>query len=310
MLQFTHKLVCATLHTSKFIIHSNTIRAFSTKNTMQRGFKAALIQLKVGKDRSQNLHNASELIKKAKSGGASLISLPECFNSPYGTNFFNEYAEPIPDGPTSDMLSKAAKENEIYLVGGTFPEVEDAKYYNTCTVWGPDGKMLAKYRKMHLFDIDIPGGITFKESDILSPGNELACFSIDGIKIGLGICYDLRFEELAKLYRLLECELLIYPGAFNMTTGPLHWELLQRGRALDNQVYVFAVSPARGEKGYIAWGHSQVTNPWGKVVAQAGHEEEVLFCDVDFSECDKVRQQIPIFEQRRRDIYNTVLVKK
>lgn len=279
-------------------------------STMQRGFRAALIQLKVGKDRTVNLRNAAEQIAKAKSAGARLIALPECFNSPYGTNFFNEYAESIPNGPTSEMLAKAAKEHGVYLVGGTFPEIDGGKFYNTCTVWNPEGELLVKYRKMHLFDIDIPGGITFKESDILTAGNELATFTVDNVKVGLGVCYDIRFEELAKLYRLQGCELLIYPGAFNMTTGPIHWELLQRGRALDNQVFVFAISPARGEKGYIAWGHSQVTDPWGKVVAQAGHEEEILYCDLDFNECDKVRQQIPIGYQRRTDIYNTVLVKK
>lgn len=286
------------------------LRFHAKLSTMQRSLRAALIQLKVGKDRAINLQNAAEQIAKAKSGGARLIALPECFNSPYGTNFFNEYAEAIPHGPTSEMLSTAAKEHGVYLVGGTFPEVEDSKYFNTCTVWNPDGEMIAKYRKMHLFDIDIPGGITVKESDILSAGNELATFTVDNVKVGLGVCYDVRFEELAKLYRLQGCELLIYPGAFNMTTGPIHWELLQRGRALDNQVFVFAISPARGEKGYIAWGHSQVTNPWGKVVAQAGHEEEILYCDLDFTECDKVRQQIPIGHQRRTDIYDTVLVKK
>lgn len=278
--------------------------------TMQRSLRAALVQLKVGKDRAANLRNASENIARAASGGARLVALPECFNSPYGTSFFDEYAETIPGGPTSDLLAKAAKENGIYLVGGTFPERDGDKLYNTCTVWSPEGVMLAKYRKMHLFDIDIPGGITFKESDILSPGNDLATFEIDSVKVGLGICYDIRFEELAKLYRLQGCELLIYPGAFNMTTGPIHWELLQRGRAVDNQLYVFAVSPARGDKGYIAWGHSQVTDPWGKVVARAEYEQEILYCDLDFAECDKVRSQIPIGWQRRTDIYDTVMVKK
>ncbi|XP_019868765.1 omega-amidase NIT2 [Aethina tumida] len=271
-----------------------------------RQFKVALLQSLVCKDRNSNLENASKLIKKAKDGGAKLVALPECFNSPYGTKFFNEYAENVPKGPTSDMLSKAAKENSIYLVGGTFPEVEDNKFYNTCTVWNPEGKLIAKYRKMHLFDIDIPGGITFKESDVLAAGNEAVTFDVDGVKVGLGICYDLRFEELAKVYRMQGCEILIYPGAFNMTTGPMHWEILQRGRALDNQLYVFAISPARGTQGYIAWGHSQVTDPWGKVVKQAGAEEEIVFADIDLDECDKIRQQIPIFQQRRSDIYDTV----
>ncbi|KAF2896614.1 hypothetical protein ILUMI_09557 [Ignelater luminosus] len=284
---------------------------FSTQATMMnKGFRAALLQLNVGKDRTSNLENAVDHIKKAKEGGAKLVALSECFNSPYGVKFFNEYAENIPDGPSCKMLSKAAKDNSIYLVGGTIPEREDSKLFNTCTVWNPDGEMIAKYRKMHLFDIDIPGGITFKESDALSAGNELVTFCIDDIKIGLGICYDLRFEELAKLYRLQGCELLIYPGAFNMTTGPLHWELVQRSRALDNQLFVFAISPARGEQGYIAWGHSQITNPWGKVIAQAGHAEETIFCDIDLAQCNEVRQQIPIYPQRRTDIYNTVLAKK
>ncbi|XP_044264279.1 omega-amidase NIT2 [Tribolium madens] len=279
----------------------------SAPNVMlQNGFRAALVQCLVGKDRLKNLENASNLIHKAKSNGAQLVALPECFNSPYGTKFFDEYAESIPDGPTSKMLSEAAKKHSIYIIGGTFPEREDNKLYNTCTVWNPNGDMIAKFRKMHLFDIDIPGGITFKESDILCSGRDLVTFEMYGVTVGLGICYDLRFEELAKLYRIKGCKLLVYPGAFNMTTGPLHWELLQRSRALDNQLYVFAISPARGEHGYIAWGHSQVTDPWGKVVAQAKHGEEIIYSDLDFTECDKVRAQIPIFTQRRTDIYDTI----
>jgi len=269
----------------------------------------ALIQLQVGKEREKNLENASCFVQKAKEGGASLVSLPECFNSPYGTSFFDQYAESVPGGPSCDMLSKAAKDNQVYLIGGTIPERDNGKLYNTCTAWNPEGKLIAKFRKMHLFDIDIPGGITFIESSVLSSGNELSTFDMNGIKIGLGICYDLRFSEMAKLYRKLECKMVVYPGAFNMTTGPIHWEILQRGRALDNQVFVAAISPARGEKGYIAWGHSQVTNPWGKVIAQAGAEETILFCDVDMKELDDVRQQIPIWKQRRTDVYDTVYKK-
>nr|AEE63054.1 unknown [Dendroctonus ponderosae] len=276
--------------------------------SVMRTIRTALIQSRVGANRSENLENARKLISQAKTLGAQLISLPECFNSPYGTKFFNEYAESIPNGPTSEMLSKAAKDNNVYLVGGTFPEIENSKYYNTCTVWNPEGKLIAKYRKMHLFDIDIPGGITFKESDVLAAGNSLATFDLEGTKIGRGICYDLRFEELAKLYRLQGVEILIYPAAFNLTTGPLHFELLQRGRAIDNQVFVLAISPARGTQGYIAWGHSQITNPWGKVIGQAKEGEEIVNVDLDLTECDKVRQQIPIFSQRRNDIYDTIKV--
>ncbi|KAL1513081.1 hypothetical protein ABEB36_002552 [Hypothenemus hampei] len=276
--------------------------------SIMRVLRTALIQSRVGKNRLENLQNAENLIAQAKNAGANLVALPECFNSPYGTKFFSEYAESIPNGPTSKMLSKAAKDNNIFLVGGTFPEIENDKFYNTCTVWNPAGELVAKYRKMHLFDIDIPGGITFKESDVLSAGNELASFDVNGIKVGLGICYDLRFEELAKLYRLQGVEILIYPAAFTLTTGPMHFELLQRSRATDNQVFVMAISPSRGEQGFMAWGHSQITDPWGKVIGQAKEGEEIVYGDLDLSECDKVRQQIPIFGQRRKDIYDTIRI--
>ncbi|XP_030762381.1 omega-amidase NIT2 [Sitophilus oryzae] len=268
--------------------------------------RVALIQSRVGTNRKENLENAEKLIKQAKNSGAKLVSLPECFNSPYGTKFFNQYAESIINGPTSQMLSRAAKENEIFLVGGTYPEIDNNKYYNTCTVWNPKGELIATYRKMHLFDIDIPNGITFKESDVLAAGNNLSSFEVNGIKVGLGICYDLRFEELAKLYRLDDVKIMVYPGAFNMTTGPIHFELLQRARALDNQVYVLGVSPARAEQGYIAWGHSQITDPWGKVIAQAKEGEEIIYSDINVQECENVRQQIPIFSQRRTDVYDTI----
>lgn len=178
---------------------------------MMRAFRAALVQLQVCEDRLKNLSNAAKRITEAKENGAKLVALPECFNSPYGTKFFSEYAESL-TGPTCNMLSQTAKDNSIYLIGGTFPEKEGDQYFNTCTVWNPQGKLIAKYRKMHLFDIDIPGKITFKESEILQPGNELVTFNMDGIKVGLGICYDMRFEELAKLYRLQGCDLMVYPG--------------------------------------------------------------------------------------------------
>ncbi|CAG9813288.1 unnamed protein product [Phaedon cochleariae] len=273
---------------------------------MMKIIRTSLVQMQVGADRLKNLENAAKLIADAKKLGAQLVALPECFNSPYGTNFFHEYAETIPNGPTSNMLSEAARENSVYLVGGTFPEIENNKYYNTCTVWNPHGKLIAKFKKMHLFDIDIPGKITFKESDILSPGSDLVTFDVEGVKVGLGICYDLRFEELAKLYRLQGCKVLIFPAAFNMTTGPIHFELLQRARAVDNQLFVCAISPARNESGYIAWGHSQITSPWGKVMVQAKDKEEIIQADIDLTECDDVRRQIPIFYQRRIDLYDTI----
>ncbi|XP_054720070.1 omega-amidase NIT2-like isoform X2 [Uloborus diversus] len=223
--------------------------------------KLALVQLAVTKNKELNVERACKFIKEAAQKGANLVCLPECFNTPYGISFFNQYSESIP-GFSSDTLSNCAKENNIYLVGGTIPESDGGKIYNTCVVYGPNGDLLAKHRKVHLFDIDIPGSITFKESTALSAGNTLTTFSIGNWKVGLGICYDIRFPLMANIYTEKGCQLLLYPGAFNMTTGPAHWELLQRARAVDNQLYVAGISPARDETAsYVAWGHSSLVNP-------------------------------------------------
>lgn len=271
-------------------------------------FRVALVQLAVKASKTENLARAGDQIKKAAASGAQLVCLPECFGFPYGVQYFPKYAESIP-GETSEMLSKAAKENGVYLIGGSMAETEDGKLYNTCLVYGPDGKMLAKHRKLHLFDIDIPGKITFKESDCFTAGRSLTTFDTPYCKVGLGICYDLRFAQMAQLYAKQGCKLLFYPGAFNMTTGPLHWELLQRGRAVDNQVYVASASPARDEgASYVAWGHSMLVDPLGKIVASAGAPEELVIGDVDLEHLESVRNQIPITKQKRDDIYDIVSV--
>ncbi|KAM4795109.1 omega-amidase NIT2 [Rhinophrynus dorsalis] len=267
-------------------------------------FRLALVQLFVTPVKSDNLKRACQLIKEAAQKGAHIVALPECFNSPYGTKYFPEYAEKIP-GESTEMMSQVAKECGIYLIGGSIPEEDAGKLYNTCAVFGPDGTLLVKHRKIHLFNIDVPGKIRFQESETLSPGNSFSVFDTPYCKIGIGICYDMRFAELAQLYTRKGCQLLVYPGAFNMTTGPAHWELLQRARALDNQVYVATASPARDEKAtYVAWGHSTVVSPWGEVIAKAGSEETVLSTDIDLQYLAEIREQIPIHTQRRLDLYS------
>lgn len=270
--------------------------------------RLALLQLKGSSDKAANVANALSKIEAAvKEHKPRLITLPECFNCPYGTKYFREYAESIPDGYTSQQLSKAALDHQVYIVGGTIPELgENDRIFNTCTVWGPNGNLLAKHRKMHLFDIDVKGGMRFKESETLSAGNDFTTIVIDGHKIGIGICYDIRFEEMARLYRNEGCEMIIYPAAFNLTTGPLHWELLQRARANDNQLYVVTTSPARDPTAdYVAYGHSMIVDPWAKVLKAAGDGQETITADIDFTLVEQVRQQIPVFGQRRIDLYST-----
>ncbi|XP_014859569.1 PREDICTED: omega-amidase NIT2 [Poecilia mexicana] len=273
-------------------------------------FRLAVVQLQVSSDKANNLSKVRRLVKEAAGQGGKVVLLPECFNSPYGTSFFSKYAEKIP-GETTQMLSEVAKENKLHLVGGSIPEEDGGKLYNTCAVFGPEGELILKHRKIHLFDIDVPGKIRFQESETLSPGNSLSTFDTPFCRVGVGICYDMRFAELAQLYNRKGCQLLVYPGAFNMTTGPAHWELLQRARALDNQTYVATASPARDEAAsYVAWGHSTVVNPWGEVIAKAGHEESIIYADIDLQYLADVRQQIPISSQRRDDLYAVTAVQQ
>ncbi|XP_039758234.1 omega-amidase NIT2 isoform X3 [Pararge aegeria] len=278
---------------------------------LKRGFKIALVQMMVGADKAQNIETAVREIHKAKSQGAHIVALPECFNSPYGTKWFPEYAEEVPSGATSRALSRAAAEARVCVVGGTVPERCGGALYNTCTVWDGSGKLLAQHRKMHLFDIDIPDKITFRESEVLSAGDQITTFEYQGVKIGVGICYDLRFSEMAHLMAKQGCSVLIYPAAFNMTTGPKHWELLAKARANDEQLWVALVSPARDtEAGYVAWGHSTLVDPWANVVAKLDEKPGTLLADVDLSIVEEVRSQIPVRVQRRTDVYDTVLKTK
>ncbi|KAI3644872.1 hypothetical protein MP228_011036 [Amoeboaphelidium protococcarum] len=289
--------------------------------------KVALVQMSVGDNVGVNLNKARQVVLDAAQKGCHMVVLPECFNSPYGTKYFPKYAERISDsvnlsdsGPSVNALSQMARDAKVHLIGGSIPEVEptSGKFYNTCTVYNTSGELIAKHRKLHLFDIDIPGKIRFKESDILAPGNKLTQVELQLpsgneekkpqiVKIGLGICYDVRFPEMAMICaRQGGCHMMVYPGAFNMTTGPLHWELLMRARALDNQMFVAACSPASvptdGDD-YVAYGHSMVVSPAGQVLDQLDGEEGVLIVELDLDLVQQTRQQIPIYTQRRFDVY-------
>jgi len=163
------------------------------------------------------------------------------------------------------------------------------------------------HRKVHLFDINIPGKIKFKESETLTGGKTTNFFDTDFARIGLGICYDIRFPELAMISARQGCHLLVYPGAFNMTTGPLHWELLQRGRAVDNQVFFSMCSPARDlTAGYHAWGHSMIVDPMGQVLNEAREEESIIYANIDSQVMQDARAGIPVTTQRRFDVYPDV----
>ncbi|KAJ5296101.1 hypothetical protein N7508_010922 [Penicillium antarcticum] len=281
---------------------------------LKQPLKLALVQLASGADKAVNLSHARSKVLEAAKAGARLIVLPECFNSPYGTSFFPKYAETLhPSPPTQEQspsfhaLSAIAIEANAYLVGGSIPELEPStkKYYNTSLVFSPTGALIGTHRKTHLFDIDIPGKIQFKESDVLSPGNQLTIIDLpDYGKIGLAICYDIRFPEAAMIAARKGAFLLVYPGAFNTTTGPLHWSLLGRARAVDNQSYVALCSPARDlDASYHAYGHSLVADPSANILSEAEEKETIVYADLTNEAVTNIRGNIPIYTQRRFDLY-------
>ncbi|KAF2476150.1 carbon-nitrogen hydrolase [Lindgomyces ingoldianus] len=284
---------------------------------LKQSVKLALIQLACTADKSHNLSHARTKVLEASKTGAKIVVLPECFNSPYGTKYFPQYAEQLlPSPPTETQspsfhaLSRLAREAGVYLVGGSIPEKEASgkKLFNTSLTFAPSGELLASHRKVHLFDIDIPGKITFKESDVLSPGNKITLIDIPEYgKIAVAICYDIRFPELATIAARKGAFLLLYPGAFNLTTGALHWELQARARAMDNQVYVGLCSPARDMSAeYNAWGHSMVVGPNAEVLEQLDEKEGMCVQELKAGWIEEVRKGIPLYGQRRFDVYPDV----
>ena len=265
--------------------------------------RGALIQMAVTADKQKNIETACEKIREAAGHGADVAVLPEMFCCPYENRCFRPYGEEA-GGPAQRALSALAAELGIYIVGGSIPELAEGNVYNTSYVYGRDGALLAKHRKAHLFDIDVAGGQRFKESDTLSPGNAITTFDTEFGTCGLCICFDLRFEELARCMCLRGARVLFVPAAFNMTTGPAHWELLFRQRAVDNQCFTVGVSPARDETaGYVAYGNSLAVDPWGTVLCRADGGEAVLYADLDLDRIGAIRAQLPILSARRTDLY-------
>ena len=265
--------------------------------------RVALIQMPVSADRQQDIETAFEKLREAAQSGADIAVLPEMFCCPYQNDCFRPYGE-TENGPAQTALSALAAELGIYIVGGSIPELAEGNVYNTSYVYDRQGHQIAKHRKAHLFDINVAGGQQFKESDTLSRGNDVTTFETEFGTCGLCICFDLRFEELARCMCLRGAKVLFIPAAFNMTTGPAHWELLFRQRAVDNQCFTIGVSPARDETaGYVAYGNSLAVDPWGTVLCRAGGEETILYADLDLERIDAIRAQLPILSARRTDLY-------
>ena len=299
--------------------------------------KAAILQTKVFADKEKNIRQLEDILSSGRTEGADLVTLPEMFACPYETKNFPLYAEPE-GGPTWQALSALAAEYGIYLSAGSIPESvkreaggsesaergenipessEPAKQvkpaepagkadlvYNTAYVFGRDGRQIGKHRKAHMFDIQVSGGQYFRESDTLTPGNRIGCFDTEFCRVGLCVCYDFRFPETARLMAQDGAKVILVPAAFNMTTGPAHWELMFRQRAVESQCYVIGTAPARNPgSSYISWGHSIVVDPWGTVMMQMEEKEDVRIVEIDLDYLEKVRRELPLLAHRRTDLY-------
>ena len=268
-------------------------------------FQAALAQMNSGDDRGQNLDSALDLIDRAAAAGARLVALPEVW--PYlGPEERNrEHAEPIP-GPITDILAERARRHGVYIHGGSIYETRsgDPGMYNTAVVIDPHGEIIARYSKIHMFDVVLDGVAQYTESATVSPGDELTVVEIDGFPVGLAICYDLRFPEIFRILALRGARAVILPAAFTLTTGKDHWEMLIRARAIENGMYMMA--PAQWGKhhpGNWCYGRSMIVDPWGTVIATAPDGVGLAAGLIDPSRVTAVRRQVPSLANRRPEAY-------
>jgi omega-amidase len=269
---------------------------------MKDTLKLAILQLRTELERHETMEKTARMLREAAEQGAEMAVLPEMFNCPYAGKYFRVFAA-LGHEETVKALSDLARENHIWVVGGSVPEREGEKLYNSCFIFDDRGELAARHRKIHLFDIDAPG-MRFRESDTFSPGKDITVFDTPWGKMGAVICFDVRFPELFRAMANRGARVIFVPAQFNMTTGPVHWEMTLRARAVDNELFVAACSAARYQGfSYECWGHSAVIDPWGTVLAGADETEQILYAELDLGRVEEVRRQLPTFLHLREDVY-------
>ena len=271
---------------------------------MSNIIKIASLQTKVSPGKFVNIDNLADIFGRGLIDGSDIVSLPEMWNCPYQTEMFPKYAE-LEGGDTWQRLASLARKNKVYIVGGTIPERDaEGRIYNTCYVFNRDGEQIGKHRKVHLFDIYSHGKPVFRESDTLTAGDCFGSFETEWGLMGINICFDIRFPESARILALKGAKVIFNPAAFNMKTGPAHWELGFRQRAVENQLFMVGTAPARDPSaGYIAYGHSIITDPWGAVVMQMDEKPGVEITEIDLDYIDEIRERLPMIGARRTDVY-------
>jgi predicted amidohydrolase len=269
--------------------------------------RVACVQLNTRQDTAAAVRTAGELVCRAAAAGARLIALPETWVYKGGHAGIAASAEPL-DGPSNSALAELAAGLGVYVLAGSIyePSPVAGRVYNTSALFGPDGELLAAYRKIHLFDV-LAGTVVYRESDDVVAGADVVTADVDGMTVGLSICYDLRFPELYRSLALRGADVLLVPSAFTAYTGAAHWEVLLRARAVENGCFV--VAPAQvGEHlpRRDCWGHSMIVDPWGVVLTELAEGVGVCVCvaDLDPERLAEVRAQIPPLDNRRPDAYS------
>jgi predicted amidohydrolase len=267
--------------------------------------RIACVQMTSRADKAANLETAERLVAQAAATGADVVVLPEKWNAIGHADVYRATAEPLEGGESVAAMSEWARGHGVTLVGGSIAERREGrdKLSNTSIVFDPEGQVVAVYRKIHLFDVEV-GGVVYHESEVEEPGEESVVAEVEDWKIGLSVCYDVRFPELYRILTLEGAQLVTVPAHFTTPTGKDHWHVLLRARAIENQLYVAAAAQI-GETlaGKPAYGRSLIVDPWGIVVAQAPDEETVITAELDRAHLLDIRAKLPSLANRQSNAY-------
>jgi predicted amidohydrolase len=266
--------------------------------------RVACVQINSSPAKAENLERMEPLVARAAATGADLVLLPEKWNGLGSHEILVDVAEPLDGGETVEAMSSWARTHGITLVGGSIAERREGreKLSNTCVVFDPEGEIAAVYRKIHMFDVEV-GGVVYRESDSEEPGESPLSCEVEGWKLGLTVCYDLRFPELYRILAVEGAELVTVPAAFTLYTGKDHWELLLRARAVENQCYVVAANQWGVVEGKASYGRSSIVDPWGVVVTQARDEDTVISAELDRAHLERIRRSLPSLANRQPAAY-------
>lgn len=267
-------------------------------------FYVALIQMDSQQDKAANVAKVDKFIDEAVDRGANFVTMPEMWTFVPEGNAIKGNDEPLP-GPVTEFLCAKAKEKKIWIHGGSMYRTipGESRFYNTTVVYSPKGEIAAVYNKIHLYDVDIKGGVSFRESDTVKPGEKIVDFDTEYCKMGLAICYDIRFPEIYRILALRGAKVIFNPAEFTLYTGRDHWESLIRARAIENECYMICADQIGAKPGVQTYGRSIVVDPWGNVIAKASDKEGIVIAEIDVDYVDKIRRELPSLTNRRPAAY-------